>query len=322
MNEIPDSGRTIRIGISACLLGMKVRFDGGHKLDRYLTETLGDYFEWVSVCPEVEAGFGTPRETMRLVQAEDEVRLVTLKSGSDLTARMIDYARNRVEALQKEQLSGYILKSDSPSCGMERVRLYASSGMHTKKGRGLFAKALLELFPNLPVEEEGRLCDPALRQNWVERVFVYDRLQQLWATSWKISDLLAFHTAHKLTVLSHAPKFYETLGRLVGQAKGIAKADLRMRYENGLMQALKIIATRGRHTNVLQHMAGYFKKDLDKDSRNELQEQIDDYRNGMVPLIVPLTLIRHYVRRFEIGYLAGQVYLNPHPKELALLNHV
>jgi uncharacterized protein YbgA (DUF1722 family)/uncharacterized protein YbbK (DUF523 family) len=312
----------IRVGISACLLGEKVRFDGGHKHDRYLTQTLGPYFEWVPVCPEVEMGLGTPRETMRLEQAEDGIRMVMPKSGRDLTRPMREYARERVEKLALEDLGGYILKSDSPSCGLMRVRVYGPSGMPSRTGRGLFAEALANRFPYLPIEEEGRLSDPRLRENWIERVFAYRRVQSLWGSRWTVQSLVAFHAAHKLVILAHSPKALMDLGRLVAGAKDMPRAELRKRYHEQFMSALAILATPGRHANVLQHMAGYLKKQLDEDSRRELSSLIDDYRNGEIPLVVPLTLLKHYVRRFDIPYLAGQVYLSPHPKELALHNHV
>ena len=312
----------IRIGISACLLGEKVRFDGGHKHDRYLTQTLGPYFVWVPVCPEVEIGLGTPRETMRLELAEDGIRMVMPKSGRDLTRPMSEYARDRVEKLALEDLGGYILKSDSPSCGLMRVRVYGPSGMPSRAGRGLFAEALANRFPYLPIEEEGRLCDPRQRENWIERVFAYRRLQSLWGSRWTVQSLIAFHTAQKLVILAHSPKALKDLGRLVAGAKDLPRTELRQKYHKHFMSSLAILATRGRHANVLQHMAGYLKTQLDEDSRRELSSLIDDYRTGEIPLVVPLTLLKHYVRRFDIPYLAGQVYLSPHPKELALRNHV
>jgi uncharacterized protein YbgA (DUF1722 family)/uncharacterized protein YbbK (DUF523 family) len=316
------AGPPIRIGISSCLLGQQVRYDGGHKHDRFLTNTLGQYFEWVPVCPEVELGLGIPRETIRLVQIDGGAGLVMQKSGRDLTEEMRDYARERVRQLAREDLGGYILKSDSPSCGMLRVRVYAASGMPTRNGTGFFARELLEYYPDLPIEEEGRLSDPRLRENWIERVFAYRRLRTLWASRWTIKDLVAFHTEHKLILLSHSPKAFQDLGRLVAGAKGTSRQELRRRYQTEFMAALKILATRGRHANVLQHMAGYFKKQLDEGSRRELLEQIEDYRRGYLPLVVPVTLLKHYVRCFSEPYLEGQIYLNPHPKELALRNHV
>ncbi len=312
----------IRIGISSCLLGEEVRFDGGHKHDRYLTKTLGQYFEWVPVCPEVEIGLGTPRETIRLVQIAGTTRLRTTKTDVDLTDRMQKFAQKRVGSLAKANLSGYILKKDSPSCGMERVKLYADKGPAKRDGVGLFAAALLERFPNLPIEEEGRLCDPRLRENWVERVFAYHALQQLWQMRWRICDLVDFHTRYKFVLLAHDEAKYRELGRLVANAKTIARDELRRTYETTFMSALKRIATARKNVNVLQHMLGFFSKQLDGNSRQELITHIDDYHRNLVPLIVPMTLIRHYVRLLAVDYLRHQVYLNPHPKELALRNHV
>jgi len=312
----------IRIGISSCLVGEEVRFDGGHKHDRYLTQTLGEYFEFVPVCPEVEIGLGTPRETIRLVQIDDQPRLRGGKSGNDLTDQMNAYAARRVRELAQQQLCGYVLKSASPSCGMERVKIYQPSGPAKRSGVGLFAAALLDHFPNLPVEEEGRLCDPRLRENWIARVFAFHALQALWSRRWKLSDLIDFHTRYKFVVLSHSERDYRELGRLVAQAKQMPRPELKQAYETGLMQALKKVATTRKNTNVLQHLLGFFKTELTGPQRQDLAANIDDYRAGFVPLVVPLTLIRHYVRLLDVPYLRDQVYLNPHPKELALRNHV
>jgi uncharacterized protein YbgA (DUF1722 family)/uncharacterized protein YbbK (DUF523 family) len=313
---------SIRVGISTCLLGEPVRYDGGHKRNSYLVETLGRYVEWIPVCPEVELGLGTPRETLRLVRIGENVRMVMPKTGQDHTEGMRTFAESRVRELEAEDLCGYILKKDSPSCGMERVRVFDAHGVPAKSGRGLFAEALLRHFPNLPVEEEGRLSDPRLRENFIERVFAYRRLRTLCAARWKTGELVAFHTAHKLLLMAHSPKAYGNLGRLVAEAKKTPRAALRERYEAEFMQALAHIATAKRHANVLQHIVGYFREKLDADSRRELLSLIEDYRRGLVPLIVPITLIRHYVRRFEVAYLRGQIYLEPHPKELMLRNHV
>jgi uncharacterized protein YbgA (DUF1722 family)/uncharacterized protein YbbK (DUF523 family) len=314
--------RPIRVGISACLLGEQVRFDGGHKRDAFLTETFGRFVEWVPVCPEVECGFGTPREAMRLVRAENGVRLLTVKTGIDLTAPMERYSRLRVVALAREDLSGYVLKKDSPSCGLERVKIYDRHGSPSRSGRGLFAAALVDAYRYLPIEEEGRLADPRLRDNFVERVFAYWRLRGLFDGRWTVGDLVRFHTAHKLLLLAHAPEVYRQLGRLVAGARGVSRRDLERRYVERFMQALARLATARRHTNVLQHMAGYFKDRLDAASKRELVDAIADYRRGLVPLVVPLTLVRHHVRVLDVSYLAGQLYLDPHPKELMLRNHV
>lgn len=312
----------IRIGISACLLGEQVRYDGGHKRNPYLVETLGAYVEWVPVCPEVEMGLGTPRETLRLVRIGEEIRMVMPKTGVDHTEGMRSFARRRANELAGQDLCGYILKKGSPSCGMERVRVYDVHGVPDKSSLGLFAEALLERFPDLPVEEEGRLADPRLRENFIERVFAYHRLRQLFSGKWGMGGLVGFHTAHKLLLMAHAPKAYEALGRAVANAKAVPRSTFSVRYESEFMSALRVIATPRRHTNVLQHMMGYFRKQLDEDSRGELLALIEDYREGLVPLVAPLTLIRHYVRKFQIAYLQEQVYLDPHPKELMLRNHV
>jgi len=316
-----SSRRPIRIGISACLLGQQVRFDGGHKRDAFLTETFGRFVEWVPVCPEVECGLGTPREAMRLVRADRDVRLVTVKTAVDLTPTMRRFARSRVAALAAEDLSGYVLKKDSPSCGLERVKVY-DRGQSTRSGRGLFAEALVEAFPYLPVEEEGRLADPRLRDNFVERVFAYWRVRGLFARRWTLGELVRFHTAHKLLLLAHSPEAYRRLGRLVARARTMGRRDLERSYVATFMQALATLATARRHTNVLQHIAGYLKNLLDAASKQELGDTIEDYRRGLVPLVVPLTLVRHYVRVYDLTYLSGQLYLEPHPKELMLRNHV
>ena len=329
--RVSESPERIRIGISSCLLGQHVRFDGGHKRDSFLTETLGRYVEWVPVCPEVEVGMGTPRETVHLVRdlarprTEIEhvpLRLIASASGADWTDRMTSYSRARVAALATLDLSGYVLKRDSPSCGMERVKVHAAGMTPERSGTGLYAAALLAHMPTLPVEEEGRLSDPRLRENFVERIFAYRRLRRLFAARWTVAALVRFHTAHKLVLLAHQPTAYTALGRLVAHAKGRDREAVRAQYEHAFMAALSRVATPARHANVLQHVAGYFRDELDGDSRAELLSLIDDYRNGLVPLIVPITLIRHHVRRLRIEYLHGQVYLDPHPKELALRNHV
>lgn len=314
--------RPIRIGTSACLLGQEVRFDGGHKRSDFLADVFGPFVQFVPVCPEVEIGLGVPRETLRLVRIGDETRLVGNKSGADQTSSMRRYAEDRTKALAHDDLSGYVLKKDSPSCGMERVRVYGDSGIPTRNGRGLYADALLRHYPNLPVEEEGRLNDAHLRENFIERVFAYRRLKTFFAGRWTTGGLVALHTAHKLQLLAHSPRAYTELGRMVAGASTIALDELRDRYERGFMEALSKIATAARQVNVLQHMTGYFRDRLDAASRRELADVIEDYRHGLVPLIVPITLVRHYVRLLDVTYLRGQVYLEPHPKELMLRNHV
>ena len=312
-----------RIGISACLLGDEVRFDGGHKRDPFLTDVLGGHVEWVRVCPEVEVGMGTPRETLRLVRGDDgRVRMLTTRTGVDHTDSMTAWAARRLKQLAQEDLSGYVLKKDSPSCGMERVKVFSASGMPERNGRGIYAEALLARFPNLPIEEEGRLSDPRLRENFIERVFAYRRLRAFFQGRWTPGGLVSFHTAHKMSLLAHSPAAYTALGRMVAGAGDLPRVQLRERYEHDFMQTMRIVSTPRRHTNVLMHMAGHLKRLVDPPSKAELMTCIDEYRRGLVPLVVPLTLLRHYVRLHGVAYLANQTYLEPHPRELMLRNRV
>lgn len=315
-----SGGPPARLGVSSCLLGERVRYDGGHKKDDFLTELLARFVELVPVCPEVELGLGTPREPIRLQRDGDLVRLVAPKSGKDHTEPMRRFAERRVRALARLDLCGYVLKKDSPSCGMERVRVWGGR-MPSRDGRGAFAAVLMAELPLLPVEEEGRLRDPGLRESFVERVFAYRRLKDLFQGRWTVGGLVSFHAAEKLLVLAHEPAAYQRLGRLVAGAKGAPRAEIARAYAEVFMSALARPATRGRHVNVLQHMAGYLKDLASADERQELAEAIEDYRRGLVPLVVPVTLVKHHVRRHGIAYLAGQRYLEPHPKELMLRNH-
>jgi uncharacterized protein YbgA (DUF1722 family)/uncharacterized protein YbbK (DUF523 family) len=312
----------IRLGVSSCLLGEAVRYDGGHKKDRFLTDVLGSYVEWVPVCPEVEIGLGVPRPTLRLEGHPDAPRLVQEATGEDLTGRMRAYAGDRVRELERLELDGYVLKRASSSCGLFRVRVYRRDGVPSADGRGVFAATLVERTPMLPIEEEGRLTDPGIRENFIERVFAMARWRAFLGARRRPRDLVAFHAAQKFAVLAHSPVHYARLGRLVaGAGPGLTHAML-AGYGGLLMGALAVRATRGRHANVLQHLAGFFKRDLAPDERAELAEVIDEYRRGILPLVVPVTLVRHHVRRLAIAYLADQVYLTPHPKELMLRNHV
>jgi len=312
----------IRLGVSTCLLGEKVRYDGGHKLDRYLTDVLGPYVEYVPVCPEVEAGFGVPRESMRLMGDPVAPRLVTTKTGADHTERMERWARKRVKELEKEDLCGFVFKSDSPSSGMERVKVYDIHGIPRKAAPGIFARIFMENFPLLPVEEEGRLHDPGLRENFIERIFTYHRWKTVMAGGRKPASLVEFHTENKLLVLSHSPKHYREMGKIVADLKKQLFGDIASRYTALLLEAMAVKATPARHVNVLQHIAGYFKKKLTPDEKAEIGEVIASFRAGLVPLIVPVTLLNHYVRKYDEAYLRRQTYLNPHPAELKLRNHV
>jgi len=312
----------INLGISSCLLGETVRYDGGHKLDRFLTDTLGQYVQYVPICPEVECGLPVPRESMRLEGDPGSPRLVTSRTKQDMTDRMVRWAEKRVVEIEEEDLCGFIFKSDSPSSGMERVRVTNEKGMPVKKGIGMFARIFMEHFPLLPVEDEGRLHDPALRENFIERIFTLKRWREVMTKKESRGNVVDFHTKHKLLILSHSPKHYQTMGKLVAQAKDLPLKEFYWRYQKLLMESLKLNVTPKKNANVLQHMMGYFKEQLSADEKTELLEVIEAYQKGYVPFIVPITLIQHYVRKYDQPYLKQQVYLSPHPLELQLRNHV
>lgn len=319
--DAPDAPLPLRVGVSTCLLGREVRYNGGHKLDHYVTDLLSGYFEFVSVCPEVDVGMGVPREPVRLVGDESAPRMVGSDSGEDWTDRMNYYSRRRVAQLEKLELSGYILKNRSPSCGMERVKVTTDQGMPGKIGRGLFATALIEGLPLLPVEEEGRLHDPVLRESFVVRVFAYHRLQSLFRGRWKRGQVVAFHAAEKFLLLAHSPEHYTELGRLVAQVKVHSRAEFARLYREQYMAALALRTSVKKNVNVLQHIMGFLREPLDAPARQHLLQVIEDYRAGMVPLVVPITLLHHYLSLHGVEYMLDQVYLRPSPKELMLRNH-
>lgn len=312
----------IRIGISACLLGQNVRYDGGHKLDKYIRDTLGKYLEFLPVCPEVECGLGVPREAMRLVGDPQSPRLMTVRTGKDLTDQMLKWATQRLEQLRGEGLCGFIFKSGSPSSGMEKLRVYSPGGMPSLKGRGLFARAFMEKFPLLPVEEDGRLHDPKLRENFVERLFVMQRWRRVREAKDSIGALVEFHTRHKFLILAHSPRHAGQMGRIVAQGGRLPPDRVLESYEGLLREAMALRATPAKHLNVLQHMLGYFKRHLSAEEKEEMVELLSAFRKGHLPIIVPVTLMKHYVRKYRVSYLAQQVYLDPHPLELQLRNHV
>ena len=313
----------IKIGISSCLMGEEVRFDSGHKKNTYVTETLSEYFEFAPFCPEVSIGLGIPRETIRLVTVDDEVHCVGTKSPDlDVTKELYQSAEDQKG--WHAELSGYILKKDSPSCGMERVKVYKSAekgSMAEKSGIGLYAKRLMENFPHLPIEEEGRLSDPRLRENFIQRVYIYARWQKMEHEGFTLAGLQAFHAQHKYIFMSHN----QNLGRTLGASLANSDKDidtLALEYLGLMMTLLKSIATVKNHVNTLQHIQGYLKNDLDAGDKEELRATIEDYQKFLLPLIVPITLMRHHFRRHPKGYIENSYYLKPHPGEMMLLNHI
>jgi uncharacterized protein YbgA (DUF1722 family)/uncharacterized protein YbbK (DUF523 family) len=312
----------VRIGVSSCLLGQKVRYDGGHKRDSFIADLLARFVEFVPVCPEMEIGLGAPRDSIHLADINGDIRLVNPKTEQDLTDTMTSWTHRRLDLLEKAPLSGFILKKDSPSCGMERVRVHQEGKPPTKGGVGLFANLLLNRWPTLPVEEDGRLNDSRLRENFIERVFAYHRLESFFGKPWTVGDLVRFHTNEKLLLMAHEPVGYQELGRLVATAKGKPPASFAKTYRARFMEAMKHLATTRRHANVLSHAAGYLREVATPEERRELLSVINDFQRELVPLVAPIVLLRSFVRTKNIAYLANQTYLYPHPKEMMLRNHV
>ena len=322
--EQPNSAQEspLRVGVSSCLLGEEVRWDGHHKRNGFIADFLSRYVQVVSVCPELEVGMGVPREPVRLIGAAAAPPMVGVRSGKDWTSAMRRYASARIRRLKALDLSGYLLKENSPSCGMERVLVHSGKGPPSRKGVGLFGRELRIQMPLLPVEEEGRIQNAALRENFIERVFAYRRLKDLLDSRCRRGDLAAFHAVHEYLLLSHSPRHTRKLSRLVAAAKSHAGKRLAEIYGEGFMEALRVPATLARHFSVLQHAAGCLKEVLDASEKLELEEVLGDYRRSLTPLIVPLTLLKHHAVRHRIEPLRNQIYLHPHPKELMLRNQV
>ena len=312
----------IRLGVSQCLMGESVRYDGGHKLERFIRDILGAYVRFVPVCPEVECGLSVPREAMQLEGEVESPRLVTIRTCQDLTDRMLAWAQRRIHELKKQDLCGFIFKSKSPSCGMERVKVYNEKGPPVMRGLGLFARAFKEHFPLLPVEDEHRLYDPGLRENFIEAVFTLKEWRKTLQTGRTMANLAAFHGQNKLLLLSRSPVHYRQMGQLATRSKSLPLKERYREYEALLLKTLRLKPTVKKNVNVLQHMTAYLKKALAPDEKQELLEVISLYHEGLTPLIVPITLFNHYVRKYQEPYLKQQTYLNPHPTALKLRNHV
>lgn len=310
----------ISVGISSCLLGNLVRYDGAHKYHSYIERTLGQYFEFRPFCPEVEAGLGIPRPAVQLREINTRIRVVGVKNhDQDVTEALTGVGPRQDDWLK--DLCGYILKKDSPSCGMERVKLYKND-IPARQGVGVFAQHLQGRWPALPIEEEGRLGDPLLRENFIQRVFVRRRWQQLSEHTLNANALMTFHSRHKLIAMSHDQNRARELGRLIASVNAENIDQLAAQYIVQLMACLKIVATRGNQVNVLQHIQGYLKQALSSDDKQELCETIESYRQGLVPLIVPLTLLRHHFRKQPDPFIEDSHYMKPHPAELSLLNEI
>lgn len=312
---------TIRLGIARCLLGDTVRYDGTHKLDPYLRDTLGQFVEWVPVCPEVECGMDVPREPVRLVGDVENPRLVGRNSGQDWTDRMRDWGEKKLAILEKEDLCGWVFRYGSPSNGMSRVKVYGDSGMPARTGIGLWAGMVMARFPHLPFEDDGRLHNPAIRENFISRAFTLKRWRDAMADGGTPGALVDFHTRHKLLVMAHSVEGYRALGKLVARAGTEDLQVLGDAYFRELFRVLSLKQTIKKNVNVLSHAMGYFKRDIPAAEKAELLNVIEQYHQGFIPLIVPITLLNHHVHKYGKEYLAKQYYLNPYPAELMLRNH-
>jgi uncharacterized protein YbgA (DUF1722 family)/uncharacterized protein YbbK (DUF523 family) len=311
-----------KIAISACLMGAEVRYNGGHKQSSLCSHTLTDYFDFIAVCPEVAIGLGIPREPIRLVGDPEVPQAVgSVNPQLNVTRPLIEFGEQM--AAELDDICGYIFMHKSPSCGLERVKVYHANGASVQgSGRGLYAQAFCARHPDLPVEEDGRLNDPVLRENFLTRVFAYSNWQQLLQKGLTRHGLIEFHSRYKYLLMAHHPVQYKTLGNLLGNMGLTSVEELGPRYFSELMGALKKCATRRTHTNVLQHISGYLKRVISPEDKQEMQQVIGQYRHGIVPLVVPLTLLKHHFRQHPVPYIAQQIYLQPHPENLSLRNAI
>ncbi len=319
MVKQPRQNFLIRLGISSCLLGEKVRYDGGHKESRFLREVLGHHFTWIPVCPEVELGLGIPREPIRLLRHGDEIRFVNMKSGKDYTNGMRNYAERRTKELARANLSGYVLKRGSPSCGMNSVRIYRTNDVTSQSGNGLFADALLKRIPYLPVEEEGRLNTPAVLENFVVRVLTYSKWRQYETSGVTLKSFKHFHHRHKLTVMARNPHAVRRLTDIVAGCNNFMDVQERTSaYIKTFSDIMRRAATRKGHLTVLYFVFESFRKQLDSYQNSQVCKMLNQYAHDALPFSEILRLMRYYVRKFGIECLENQTYLNPEPIELQL----
>ena len=310
-----------KLGVSSCLLGHNVRYDGGHRRDPYITDTLSRYVQFIPVCPEVECWLPIPREAMRLEGDPQSPRLITIHTKQDLTEMMLSWCSKKVRELEDLDLSGFIFKKGSPSSGMERVKVYDDKGVPSNRGIGMFARAFMDHFPLLPVEEDERLYDLEIRENFIESIFVMKRLRETPLPKPTRGGFADFHAKHKLLLMAHSPHHLREMGKLVAGLKDHSVDNFRVPYQKLLLKALRLKATPRKHTAVLRHCMGVLKKLLSPDEERELLESIEEYSQGCLPLIIPVTVLNHYVRKYEPPDLKDQYYLKPHPVELMLRNH-
>lgn len=313
---------TIKIGVSACLLGESVRHDRGNERDPYLTEFLAKYVEFIPLCPEMACGMGVPREPVRQVDCAGDIRLIGSDSAEDWTDRMDKWCQRILIGLEEDGLAGFILKNRSPTCGMMRSPIYSTTGKPPYKGPGFFAARLMDHFPLLPVEGDDRLNNPLLRENFIRRAFVMHRWNELLSRGMDIGRLVDFHTRHKMLIRAHDLRGYRQLGRLLGESCVFNCDEIFDTYGTMLFKSLMLKMTNNKVADVLMHAMGFFIKDIDAADKQEMQALIHAFKRGKIPLLVPVTLLNHFARKYERPYLRQQFFLNPHPAELKLLNHV
>lgn len=311
----------INIGISACLVGQKVRYNGDGLKPTLINEQFTKYFGYVPFCPEVDIGMTIPREAVRLEKKDGNIRLWASKSETDYTEKMLDYSHKKVQELARLNISGYILKKDSPTCGMERVKIYDHNGVPAKSGVGLFAKILKERFPLVPIEEEGRLNDMRLRERFVERVFAFRRLQDFLTDNPTLGKLMQFHTAHKMLLMAHHPQKYRALGHALANARKENLSVYLLEYSNAFMEIMSGHTSLKKQTDVLFHLFGFFKKEISSAEKEEFLELVKQYKNKMIPMIVPITMLRHYLKKYPVDWLKAQVYFDPYPEALLLRSY-
>ena len=314
--------KTVKIGVSACLIGEKVRWDGKHRRDSYLSDVLAKYVEFVPLCPEIACGMSIPREKLRQADCAGQIRLIGYDSGEDMTDAMSEWADRVLPGLDDEELSGFILKPGSPTCGMRHAKIFSTTGKAARYGSGFFTRKLMEHAPLLPVETPDRLHNPILRENFIRRVFVLLRWRQLLAKGKTLGNLVDFHTRHKMLIRAHDLRGYRELGHLLGHATQSSVNETFTKYGALLFKSLTLKATPNKNSDVLTHAVGFFKKYIGAEDKQELLTMISDYKSGKIPLLMPVTLLNHYARKYGKPYLTQQYFLNPSPTELKLLNHV
>lgn len=312
----------MKIGVSSCLLGDQCRYDGSGSKDAFITNELKKYFELIGYCPE-EPVFGTPRDTIRLVEVNNEVRVHIGRNGEDVTDKLTISSQSFAKKAKVDELCGFILKSKSPTCGMERVKVYQETNAPSeKKGIGFFAKELKKIYPYLPMEEEGRLNDPWLKENFLMQVFAYSDLQSFLKKELQYKDLVQFHTNYKYLIFAKSEKSYKQLGRIVANHEKKPIDEILKIYELEFLKAISEKSTIKKTYNVLLHIVGYFKKLITKEEKEHLITACEEYKQGIIPLIAVTKLINLYVTRFDEKYLKTQKFLHPYPKELSLRSHI